>query len=314
MPLASLHSMSPNRTPDTPGDQASDDLDDADVDEMADVDEADDNPQLLDEEDDQGEGEIDEPSSSPQTLIDRLTQRFSRQPASSSGASRTEMTDNEKAVAIRQVDQLERRVGYLGAVLGIGIGLAAFLPFIVNPKKKFTSTITRSGKHCLAPFHAIAHNQCSGLITASRSHWVTELAIVVVFAAFLVVATRYGRRSLVAFALLFMGLALLDTSIIALLYVGAGGWLLVRAYRVQKYGTTNAKEVAAIAAKQREERKAGRAPSEKSSARSSTGSAKSGKNSKGKKATPPDTKPRPEANKRYTPKTPPRKRPVPPAD
>jgi hypothetical protein len=278
--------------------------DDTQADETDDVEIADD---LADDENDTEEESESAPSAKQHG---RRSQAMTRR--SSPQASASSMSDENKARAIRQVDTLERRIGFLGAALAVVIGLVAFVPFISDPHKRFTGQIARIGKHCPPHFKAVAGNQCSGLLTASRSHWIEELVVVILFAAFLAVATWYGRRSLVAFALLFGGLAVVSTtgSILGIAYIGAGGWLMVRAYRVQKYGTTNAKEVATIVADQRAERKAAgkTSGSSRSSSRTPTTS------SKGKKSTPADGKPRPQANKRYTPKTPPRKRPVPPSE
>jgi hypothetical protein len=233
------------------------------------------------------------------------------------------LSDKRTVDAIRQVDQLERRIGFGGAALAVVIGLVAFVPYISDPKKRVADQFARAGKHCPPGFKDTlvkgAH-QCVGTVTFPRSHWITELAIIVLFGLFIAVATWYGRRSLVAFSLLFGGLAVVSTtgSILGLAYILAGGWLMVRAYRVQKYGTTSGKEVAAIAAEQRAERKAsgGKTSSgTRSSSRSSRGTRSSTSTSKSNKKAPAPSgdRSKPQANKRYTPKTPPRKRPVPPS-
>jgi hypothetical protein len=268
------------------------------------------------------EDDEEDPDQAPLTLTGRISQAFglpakTRTPPPRSAQLDT-MSDKEKADAIRRIDQLERRIGYGGAALAMTIGLVAFIPYIRDPTRKVPQQVKRVGKHCPEGYRYFNH-VCNGSIAYSRSHWIIELIIVAVFALFLAIATWYGRRSLLAFSLVFAGLAVVQStgSILGIAFVGAGGWLLVRAHRVQRYGTTSGKEVAAIAAEQRAERNAAKKGATGGGTKPTTSKAPSrpsaARTTKSKKATPDDGKRRPEANKRYTPKTPPRKRPVPPS-
>jgi hypothetical protein len=96
------------------------------------------------------------------------------------------------------------------------------------------------------------------------------------------------KRTLVAFAFFLTGFAYtLFSAPLGLALVFLGGWLMLRAYRIQKYGTPSAKAAATQAASRppRKQRKvAASAP-----------------------PTPSGHKP-PTQNKRYTPKAPPRKK------
>jgi hypothetical protein len=300
---------------------ASDDgeRDDAEVVEDPDTDEALDEADIGAEADeDAGDGHDADAGEAAAKTSNTSAARASRSAPRSRSKAADALADKRKAEAIRQVDQLERRIGYLGALLTVVIGLVAFAPYISDPKKRVSDQFKRVGNHCPKGFKDTVVNgvhQCTGTVTFPRSHWITELAIVILFAIFIGVATWYGRRSLVAFSLLFGGLAIVSTtgSILGIVYVGAGGWLMVRAYRVQKYGTTSGKEVAAKVAEQRAERKAAAGKSGTSS-RTSSRTSSGGSKGKGKKAAPTNERSKPQANKRYTPKTPPRKRPVPPSD
>lgn len=331
--LGSLQSMSPRGPVETPDDESSDEFVDSEFGEGYDGGESETAQDVeLHQEEDEWEASDNESPVAPTTLTGRVTQLFSRGPTAS--VTTDDMTDEEKAAAIRQVDPLERRIGYGGALLTVLIGLVEFIPYIRDPSKRVADDFARVGKHCPKGWKYSLVNgthQCVGTTAFTRTHWITELVILLFFGAFLAVATRYGRRSLVAFSMLFAGLAVtsISGSVLGVAYIGAGAWLMVRAYRVQKYGTTKSKEVAAIAAEQRAERKAARGtggatrPSSRStssSSRSSTSSSKSSAStrpsasrSKSKKDPPTQGKPTPQANKRYTPKTPPRKRPVPPS-
>jgi hypothetical protein len=107
---------------------------------------------------------------------------------------------------------------------------------------------------------------------------------------------RRRRRTLVAFSLFLCGFAF--TLVFAPLGLGViicGGWLMLRAYRIQKFGTPNAKKAARVAATRprRSERKR-----EATAAAAKTSS---------------DRKP-PTANKRYTPKAAPRRKVAKPAE
>jgi hypothetical protein len=113
--------------------------------------------------------------------------------------------------------------------------------------------------------------------------------VVLLFCLLGAVALRRRRRSLLAFAFFVIGFAFtlpfpppLGFAIIIL-----GGWLMLRAWRLQKYGTTNSKQVA---------RQAAARPSRKARQQA----AKTPVKPTGHKA--------PTANKRYTPKAPSKKK------
>ena len=164
-----------------------------------------------------------------------------------------DMTDEEKAAAIRQIDPLEQKIGYLAAALVAIIGLIAFLPYVDDPKKSINQTLKRSGNACPSGFKTTVVkgvHDCTGPVVYSRSHWLVEMLILLFFAAFIFVAVRIGRRSALAFATFLSGLAVEGTtgSIIGLAFVGAGGWMILRAWRVQRYGSPTAKNAASAAA------------------------------------------------------------------
>jgi len=204
-------------------------------------------------------------------------------------ADEREPTEQEKAAAVRQVDPLERKVGYLGAALIAIVGILAFVPFIDNPNKPVVHTEKRVGNSCPQFYTKIVVkgvNDCTANLVYSRGHWVLYLMVVVFFAVFVAVAVKIGRRSVVAFALLMSGLAVeaLTGSILGILFVGAGGWLVMRAFRVQRYGSPNAKDVAAA-------RGVGKGSSSTPA-----------RNKKKSDALDDDTRKPPTSNKRYTPK------------
>jgi hypothetical protein len=119
--------------------------------------------------------------------------------------------------------------------------------------------------------------------------------IVVAFAILGYFALRRNRRTLVVFAIFIIGFACaLAAGPLGFAFILFGGWLMLRAYRVQKYGTPNAKLAATQAA--------ARPPRRERKAAATTVTARP----TGYKA--------PKASKRYTPKQPARKKVPKPAE
>jgi hypothetical protein len=99
------------------------------------------------------------------------------------------------------------------------------------------------------------------------------------------------RRTPLTFDLLLVGFALTPfIQIAGFIFIFLGGWLMLRAWRINRYGTTNAKVIARLAKDQP------RGRDRKQATRTSKTPVKSG-----------ERKP-PAASKRYTPKSPPRKK------
>jgi len=100
------------------------------------------------------------------------------------------------------------------------------------------------------------------------------------------------KRTILCFDFFLVGFGLtVSLSVVGFVYIFFGAWLMLRAWRINKYGTTNAKVIAKEAAARPRGRE--RKETAKASGRSPT--------------TTGDRKP-PTANKRYTPKAPPRKK------
>jgi hypothetical protein len=181
----------------------------------------------------------------------------------------------ERRAAMTSLDATETKWSKAGLVLAAGIG-AAIVVYLAadHPTKKVTEKV-----------HGVTHTH---LVPLSGSYLLVG-ALVVAFALLGLEGIRRKRRTLVVFAFFIDGFALTAVGAaplgFALIFVG--GWLMLRAYRIQKFGTANAKLAAREAAARpprRERKQAAREP-----------------------VKPTGHKP-PTANKRYTPKAPPRKK------
>jgi hypothetical protein len=101
------------------------------------------------------------------------------------------------------------------------------------------------------------------------------------------------KKTLVAFTLFLLGFAFtLFIGLVGFVFILLGGWLMLRSWRINKYGTTNSKMIAKEAAN-RPRGKAARAAAPKST---------------GKTPSQPGARKPPTPSKRYTPKAPARKK------
>jgi energy-coupling factor transporter transmembrane protein EcfT len=125
------------------------------------------------------------------------------------------------------------------------------------------------------------------------------MAAILVFCAIGLVALYKRKRTLVTFSLFLIGFGFtLFIGIIGFAFILLGGWLMLRAWRLNKYGSTNAKVVAKEAAANRKaSRESGGRRGSKEQARATKVTSSSG-----------GTRKPPTANKRYTPKAPARKK------
>ena len=82
------------------------------------------------------------------------------------------------------------------------------------------------------------------------------MAAILVFCVIGFVALRKQKRTLVTFALFLIGFGFtLFIGVIGFAFILLGGWLMLRAWRLNKYGSTSAKVVAREAAASRSERR-----------------------------------------------------------
>jgi hypothetical protein len=210
-------------------------------------------------------------SNKPQTLGGRLFGAFTG-PASSRGSSgdgdRPEVLPvEERKAAMSGLDQAEAKWTLAALILA---GIAIPLYFVAQNK------VTKDGKNSIA--------------VAPDAKLLGGAILILCAIGFVALWKR--KRTLVAFDLFLIGFAFtIFVGLIGFAFILLGGFLMLRAWRINKYGTTNSKLIAREAAS----RPRGRQRKEAAQATSKTSSTSGAR------------KP-PTASKRYTPKAPQRKK------
>jgi hypothetical protein len=181
---------------------------------------------------------------------------------------------DERKAAMRGLDQLEVKWSVFGIVLSavIAIGVAVYVASVNETTKNGKATVTVTPDAFLVG------------------------GLVLLFCVVGLVALRFRKRTMVAFAFMLNGLALTLVLLpLGLALVLLGGWLMLRAFRINRYGTANSKAVARQASSRP---RGGSGP--KAAPKAAGSSKSSGKATPGSRT--------PTANKRYTPKSPPRRK------
>lgn len=176
----------------------------------------------------------------------------------------------ERKAAMGTLDALERRLATWALILA---GIAALAAAIyINSANK----VTKTGKNSIA---------------VAPDAWLLA-GVILLLCALGGLALWKRKRTFVTFDLFLIGFAFtLPFGLIGFVFILLGGWFMLRAWRINRYGTTNTKLIAKEAANRPRGRDRKQA--------APTGSKAA--------ATPGSRKP-PSANKRYTPKAPPRKK------
>jgi hypothetical protein len=216
-------------------------------------------------------------SSKPQTFSARIMGAFTGTGASGTSGGAQAAPDpaeilppEERKAAMSTLSQMEAK-WTLGALLAATVaGIAIPLYFVTANK------VTKDGRNSIA---VAPDAKLLGLV-------------ILVLCAIGFAALWKRKRTLVAFDLFLLGFAFtLFVGLLGFVFILLGGWLMLRAWRLNKYGTTNSKAIAREAAA----RPRGRQRKEAARSMSKTAGSTA------------DRKP-PTANKRYTPKAPARKK------
>jgi hypothetical protein len=185
---------------------------------------------------------------------------------------------DQRKAAMSGLDRKEHRFALAGLVLATLAGIAVPL-WVISQNR-----VNKAGKNSIA---------------VAPDAWLLMIAILA-FCLLGFIALWKGKRTLVTFSLFLIGFGFtLFIGVIGFAFILLGGWLMLRAWRVNKYGSTNAKVVAREASASRAERR-----------ERGGGTSRSTRGAKEPARTPSSSGERrpPTANKRYTPKAPTRKK------
>lgn len=216
-------------------------------------------------------------SSKPMKLSERLAPIFIRPPNPRDippGEPDRVLSPDERRAAMSGLNAVEVKWAKAGLVLATVLGIFLTL-YLSSAQRTRTETVKLHGKEVKAT-------------VPISDTWLLLGAIVLLFCAIGFVALRRRKRSLVVFSFFVTGFSFtLIFAPLGFALIVLGAWLLLRAYRIQKFGTASAKMAAreAAARPRRRERKTATSNPSKPAA----------------------YKP-PTANKRYTPKAPTRRK------
>ncbi len=178
----------------------------------------------------------------------------------------------QRKEVMRSLDPKETKLSFGAYVLATIAGVA--IPaYIIGSNK-----VTKAGKNTIA--------------VAPDAKLLGGVILLLCIFGFVAVWKR--RRTLVAFDLFLIGFAFtLFIGLIGFIFILLGGWLMLRAWRINRYGTTNAKVIAKESANRPRGKAARSAATPKGSSKTSSQ---------------PGARKPPTPSKRYTPKAPARKK------
>ena len=253
---------------------------------------------------------------------DRLLRTPTRPSASDYEPEVEVLPFSQRLAVMRSLGPSEIRFGYGVSVLGFLFALGLNVPYLFG-KSQYTTTQKPTNGHCAKDF-VLIKGQCSQTLIYHPIDYVPFLIIGLVLAIALVITIRLKRRVPATFTALLMGLVVASQPPIRSFILGApfwiyGGWLLLRARRIQKFGTVDAKATAAMSAKVRAAKKAGTPMPAEVATRQDLTSASPSSSKGGSKTSPRGKKASTSTStasqsKRYTPKKASPKRPPPPPE
>jgi hypothetical protein len=188
--------------------------------------------------------------------------------------------------AVLGLDPIERRISYIGACIALVLAVATLIEWVRNTK---TILSTKPGKNnsCPTGYH-LAKKLCEKLSTTSQSQWELKFFFILIVSLLLLYFTVRSKRAGVACFAVFLGFGMGFGA--GFLFFFLGAWLILRAYRLQKYGDASFTGSNKVAKEMNLAKREGRTP----------------KLARNESIVKPATTPT--ASKRYTPKKPPRRR------
>jgi hypothetical protein len=191
------------------------------------------------------------------------------------------------------LDPVEFRVSLIGAVFAFVISAIPGVDWL-RKVKTLTKLTPPKSNICPAGYDHVA-SYCQKL-SLTQSSWAIQFFFVFVVALCLLYCTLRRTRAGVACFAVFLGLG--HVSDVGVVFFAIGAWLILRAYRLQKYGDATFKGSNQIAREMSQAKREGRAPKLEAQKDATETTVKTVAKSAAA----------PAASKRYTPKKPPRRR------
>jgi hypothetical protein len=152
---------------------------------------------------------------------------------------------------VTSIDDRERLVGFIFAGIGVAMSLALLLVGLIHGTVTETATRAPHNGKCpsLAGFHIVSSSKtsCSYELVLTKGDILFGSLLVFMLTGVLALFVYRRRRTGTVFASFIEGLAVVKYTyfwimpLLGFAYVGQGGWLLLRAYRLQKYGAATRK-------------------------------------------------------------------------
>lgn len=198
------------------------------------------------------------------------------------------LPDAEVRERMRTLDATERKWGFIASGFVLALSLL-YVPNLLHTTYAAPTHKPVAGR-CAHGFHLVG-KLCETIY--HPSDYALQFTVLIALGGIFLLAVWQRRRTLAIFFSMLAGLAstFVGGAVVLFVGLGYGGWLLARSWRVQRYGTKDAKEVRARATERAEAKRSAR---------------RAAKASPDAAGTPARTSV--QASKRYTPKAKPRRR------
>lgn len=178
------------------------------------------------------------------SLRERLTKTFLKPPKPAAEAQRVRdrpMTDQEKRTWIRGLEPIERKWGMILAAYGALVALYLNLPDVLSAHYVHEK---------ITPAHG--HAYMGWVSTRQSAEILLGVQLALALGAFL--GAYFRKRPILGFFLLIGAFA---SNVLGIPMLIMAGWIFMRSWRVQRYGSPDAKVAAKVSAERRAAKKRG---------------------------------------------------------